>query len=59
MHPGGVRSALHLFNFETSANLKRPNVQVKFIVYTVDSPWLRIPQGALIAQIHVDIWAHL
>ena len=22
MHPGGVRSAMHLFNFEKSANLK-------------------------------------
>ena len=25
MHPGGVRSAMHLFNFEKSANLKHPN----------------------------------
>ena len=27
MHPGGVRSAMHLFNFEKSANLKHPNAQ--------------------------------
>ena len=26
MHPGGVPSAMHLFNFEKSANLKHPNV---------------------------------
>ena len=24
MHPGGVRGAMHLFNFEKSANLKHP-----------------------------------
>ena len=24
MHPGGVRSAMHLFNFDKSANLKHP-----------------------------------
>ena len=24
MHPGGVRSDMHLFNFEKSANLKHP-----------------------------------
>ena len=25
MHPGGVRSAMDLFDFEKSANLKHPN----------------------------------
>ena len=25
MHPGGVRSAMHLFNFEKIANLKHPS----------------------------------
>ena len=26
MHPGGMRSAMDLFDFEKSANLKHPNV---------------------------------
>ena len=26
MHPGGVRTAMDLFDFEKSANLKHPNV---------------------------------
>ena len=27
MHPGGMRSAMDLFDFEKSANLKHPNEQ--------------------------------
>ena len=27
MHPGGVRSAMDLFDFEKSANLKHPSVR--------------------------------
>ena len=33
MHPGGVRSAMHLFNFEKSANLKHPNVHCGMLYY--------------------------
>ena len=32
MHPGGVRSATHLFDFEKSANLKHPNVHLFFCI---------------------------
>ena len=28
MHPGGMRSAMDLFDFEKSANLKHPNKHV-------------------------------
>ena len=28
MHPGGVRSAMDLFDFEKSANLKHPSVHI-------------------------------
>ena len=28
MHPGGVRSAMDLFDFEKSANMKHPSVPV-------------------------------
>ena len=29
MHPGGMRSAMDLFDFEKSANLKHPNVYIR------------------------------
>ena len=34
MHPGGVRSAMDLFDFEKSANLKHPSVQPYSQKYT-------------------------
>ena len=47
MHPGGMRSAMDLCDFEKSANLKHPNVYaVIFISY-----WL--PQQELLTQ-HFD-----
>ena len=37
MHPGGMRSAMDLFDFEKSANLKHPNVQA--VVFGVSHLW--------------------
>ena len=32
MHPGGVRSAMDLFDFEKSANLKHPIIHARLVV---------------------------
>ena len=37
MHHGGMRSAMDLFDFEKSANLKHPNVQA--VVFGVSHLW--------------------
>ena len=43
MHPGGVRSAMDLFDFEKSANLKHPIVHVLWISgeASLADDWLR------------------
>ena len=50
MHPGGVRSAMDLFDFEKSANLKHPNVYI----YNVGNEVTNQPSQTI--EHNVSIW---
>ena len=65
MHPGGVRSAMHLFNFEKSANLKHPNAYPSdTLVCQMDGDegafWhmARVPKGKIKIPkgLHLDVY---
>ena len=57
MHPGGVRSAMDLFDFEKSANLKHPSVQ-QCNIFTTEEIICQVEQGwntALTTDVDVKI----
>ena len=53
MHPGGVRSAMDLFDFEKSANLKHPSVHTKFC--EVRSIQVLFPRKRLPDQVEIFV----